>query len=104
MLRLLAHDVDDVVDRDATEQPAVAGDDGRRKEVARLEQAGDLGDRHLRRDRRDLRIHFGADDVLRIHGQEPRQRQCAEVAVVPVDDEQAVGRVPGARRACADSG
>ena len=89
----LADHVDDVVDRDAAEQLALLVDHRRRHEVAVLEQLRDVVRVGLGRDARAFRIEDVADGFLRVFGQQARERERAQVPVVAVDDEQAVGLV-----------
>ena len=91
VLRLLADDVEHVVDGDTAEQAAIRADDGRGQQVAALEQLHHLARRHVGRDAVDLRVHGAGDGGVLVAGEEGGDRQGAEVAVVPVHHEQAVG-------------
>ena len=62
-------------------------------EVAVLEQLRDFARRRFRRDAFDARVHHFADGLLRVLGEQPGDVQAAEILVVPIDDEQAVGAV-----------
>ena len=98
-----ADDVDDVVDGDAAQQLAVLIDHGGGHQVAVLEELHHVVRIGFRRDARRLRVEDVADGFFRVFGQQPRERERAEVAIVAIDHEQAVGLVRQFRRACAGS-
>ena len=93
MRSLFADDVDHVVDRDATQQLAVNVDDCRGHEVAVLEESRHFVRVGFGRDTRGFVIDDVADGLFRILGDEARERDGAEIAVVAVDNEQPVGLV-----------
>ncbi len=91
VIGFLADDVDDVVDGDAAEQPALASHNGGGHEVAVFEQLGYFARRGLGRNGFDTRVHHLADGFLRVLGEQPRYVHRAAIFVVAIDHEQLVG-------------
>ena len=73
------------------EQAAVGCDHRGGNEVAVLEQAGDFRRGRVRRDALHPGIHHLADGALGVLGEQARERQQPQVAVVAIDDEEGVG-------------
>jgi hypothetical protein len=97
MLCFVANDIDDIVDRDATENAVILINDRCRQQVPVLEFPDNLVGRRVRRDWHQVGRHHLGDHVVRIVRQQSRKKQRPDVGIVSTDNKdriRAVGNLP----------